>query len=286
MSILRKLGLFIFLALLACNSENQKAASGPEGHDDITEKKVFLIGHGPNSKEVIKELVNVSGLRKEGYIVILPSRFEKSDSSVYYLKHEFNEQHINAVHSLELKKGTKIQRTDILAIENASLICIMDGGKKGLIRFARDSILHNALHNAYNNGATIAGYGAGASVLAEKLFIENKNYNQEIEEGNITAEKYKLVNGLGIVKNVIIENFDFLQNNKQKVEETIQKLNIPFIEIGPLTTLKLTNNNAFVTGRYQYKVILLKPASENLATKPIEGIYSDGDTFDVNMIDN
>lgn len=285
MSILRKLGFFIFLALLACNSENPKATSGAAGQSDLTAKKVFLIGHGPNSKEVIKEMINVSGLRKEGYIVILPTRFKKSDSSVYYLKHEFSEQHIHAVHSLKLKQGIKIQNTDILAIENASLICIMDGGKKGLLRFARDSILHNALHNALNNGATFAGYGKGASVLAEKLFIKNKNYNQEIEERNITAEKYKLVGGLGILKNVIVENYDFLQNNKQKVEETIQRHNIPFIEIGPLTTLKLINNNATVTGRYQYKVTLLKPAGENQANKPIEEIYGNGDTFEVNMID-
>jgi len=285
MSILRKLGMFLVLVIIACNNENPKATSGPEGYSDKTAKKVFLIGHGSNSKEVIKELVNVSGLRKEGYIVILPSRFEKSDSSVYYLKHEFNEQHINAVHSLEFKPGVNIQNTDILAIENAGLICIMDGEKKDLIRFAQDSILNKALDNAFNNGTTIAGYGAGASVLAEKQFIVNKNYTKEIEEGNITAEKYKLVDGLGIVKNVVIENFDFLQNNKQKAKETIQRHNIPFIEIGPFTTLKLINNIATVTGRYQYKVTLLKPASENQAKKIIEEIYSNGDTFEITLPD-
>ena len=113
MSILRKLSVFLVLALLACNNESPKATMGTEANNDKTENKVFLIGQGPNSKEVIKELVYVSGLRKEGYIVILPSQFEKSDSSVYYLKHEFNEQHINAIHSLEFKPGVNIQNTDI-----------------------------------------------------------------------------------------------------------------------------------------------------------------------------
>ena len=94
-----------------------------------------------------------------------------------------------------------------------------------------------------------------------------------------------LVGGLGIVKNVVIENFDFLQNNKHKVEETTQKFNIPFIKIGPLTTLKLLINNATVTGQYQYKVILLKLVSENQAKKSIEEIYGNGDKFEITLLD-
>ncbi len=273
---IRHLIILLLLAGLACNNINTEVFNT----DQDATSNIFCIGYGPNSKEVIKQLIDVSGLKREGYVAILPSHFGESDSTVYYLKHEFREQQVNAIHSLDLKPGREIKNTDLLAIENAALICITDGPKQDLMRFSKDTIIRRAILKAFNNGTTIAGYGAAAPLMGEKLLVENENIRYQQEDGDKTNSRYRLVEGLGLIKNTILINQDFSQKNHQEIENNIQNSPETLLIIYPLTTLSIIENHATVTGNSQVELIEL--CNTDTSSKQKTTIYSAGDHFNLN----
>ena len=238
----------------------------------VIDKKVFLIGNGAWQKQTIIELIENSKLKEGGYVVILGLNNNKTDSSGYFLKREFIEQNIMAVHILNFKPEMMLKKTDILAIENANLICILHGNKKRLLRIREDTVLQHAVVEAYNNGTTIAGVGNGASVLGEKLFI---NYIIENKPGDKRITELKLIDGLGIVKKAIIDDEDFVKYNTELIKEIVYKRNFTFIGLIYQSAVLIKDNGAMAFG----KVLLFKPKNAKSPEEIKKELLNKGDEF-------
>jgi hypothetical protein len=144
--ITRYILLFVGIIILisACNPASEK--NEPEENETKTiDQQLFLIGNGPNSRRTISDMIEKSGIRTGGYVVIIPTSFNVKDSTAWFLKKEFFNQKIMAVHILELPPYSSagatpvtIKNTDLLSIENASIICLLNGEKNKFMKLANN----------------------------------------------------------------------------------------------------------------------------------------------------
>jgi cyanophycinase-like exopeptidase len=238
--ITRYILLFVGIIILisACNPASEK--NEPEENETKTiDQQVFLIGNGPNSKGTINDMIEKSGIRKGGYIVIIPTSFNASDSTAWFLKKEFFIQKIMAVHILEFHPDSAIKNTDILAIKNASIICLLNGKKNRFMRLANNTRLKKSLLNAKENGTLIAGIGKGAPVLGDY-------YYSKVMDSVSQKLKIKLKPGLGLLKNTVIDNITFFRNYREVVQKNSTRKNFVFIGLGNKSCIWIKNDDALV----------------------------------------
>ncbi|RLD61661.1 MAG: hypothetical protein DRJ05_02135 [Bacteroidetes bacterium] len=232
------LSLSILLLIFACSTSSRE--NGPK--NDRSEKiaqQVFLIGNGPNSKETIKDIIEKSGIRKGGYVVILPMTQNKQDSSAHFLQKEFYEQQIMAVHILGFYPDGIIENSDILSIENASIIYLLGGNRNKFMKLANKTPLKKSFLRAYKNGALMAGKGNGASVLGEYY------YSQQMDTVSRNI-KIELKPGLGLLKNTVVDDITFFTNYKEGIQKNSTKRGFVFLGLGYKSAVWIKNGEAFV----------------------------------------
>ncbi len=148
-------GLVLIIVLItSCNSNN-----GDNSNKDMGNKQIFSIGNNPKSQAKISELIKLSGIREGGYVVIIPTSSKKNDPNAKGMKNGFNRQGIMGVHVLSIYPKTSIKKTEILTIENASILCLVGENPKQLLK---NSQLKRSLIKAMENG-TLIGVGGKAN---------------------------------------------------------------------------------------------------------------------------
>lgn len=144
LTVITKIAVLIFLTsfLGNCNS----------GHSIIEDKQVFLMGSTESFPMVITNAIKQSGIRKKGFVVIIPSQSDNNIKKANNIKQEFYRQEIMAVHILNLKLNKPLKKTEILAIENATIICLVNNANK---QQNNKPLLEVSLKNAMNNNACL-----------------------------------------------------------------------------------------------------------------------------------
>ena len=237
------INIFLIISLsiliISCKNASDRLSQQDDSELENISQQAFLIGNGPNSKKTIKDMIEKSGIRKGGYVVILPMTQNKQDSSAWFLQQEFYDQQIIAVHILYLLSDSSLKNTDVLAIENANILCILDGNRNKFMKLAGKSRLKGALLQAGRNGTLIAGIGKGASILGEFYF------NQVRDTVSHRIEFIKQP-GLGLLKNIVIEDITLLKNYKNGIQKESAKRNYLFVGLGYKSAVWIKNNQAHV----------------------------------------
>ena len=252
--------VLIFIALVTfistCNSTHEKKPVKVSEAENINQQ-FFLIGNGSNSKRTISDMIEKSGIRTGGYVVIIPTSFNAKDSTAWFLKKEFYNQKIMAVHILEFPpysstgaSQTTIKNSDVLSIENASIICLLNGKKNKFMKLANNTRLKRSLTKAKENGALVAGIGRGASILGEY-------YYSKVTDTVSQKLKVFLKPGLGLLKNTIVDDIGFYRNNKKGIQQSSTRENFIFIGLNDRSCIWIKNDNALVLRKP--KIVLITP---------------------------
>ncbi|OQX73379.1 MAG: hypothetical protein B6D64_13905 [Bacteroidetes bacterium 4484_276] len=239
-------GLIIIIS--ACNPHSERKDFGVNG-SKIIDQQIFLIGNGPNSKRTIGDMIEKSGIRTGGYVVIIPTSFNAKDSTAWFLKKEFYNQKIMAVHILEFPPYSS-KNSDVLSIENASIICLLNGKKNKFMKLANNTRLKRSLTKAKENGALVAGIGRGASILGEY-------YYSKVTDTVSQKLKVFLKPGLGLLKNTIVDDIGFYRNNKKGIQQSSTRENFIFIGLNDRSCIWIKNDNALVLRKP--KIVLITP---------------------------
>lgn len=155
----------LVIVFTSCNSSN----------GDSLEKssQSFLFEKNNISRNDITDIIKKSNLKKGGYVIIIPTSFNVNDEQIKKIKHQFNRQHILAVHPLIFKPDLPIKNTDVIAIENASVICFTDGNTSKFVNLINTSALKESFLKAKENGAVFVGIGNGSSVIKEIVISDS-----------------------------------------------------------------------------------------------------------------
>ncbi len=232
------LSLSMLLLISACSTSSREKGHENDGLDRIAQQ-VFLIGNGPNSKETIKDMIEKSGIRKGGYVVIVPMSHDQQDSIAYFLQKEFYEQQIMAVHILGFYIKGVVENSDILTVENASIIYLLGGNRTKFMKFVNNTPLKNSLMQAFKNGTLMAGKGNGASIMGDYF------YHQIID--TISQSPKLILNpGLGLLKNTVVDDISFFRTYKDGIQKNSTKKNFVFLGLGYKSAVWIKNEEAHV----------------------------------------
>jgi len=234
--------ILFFIGLLtlisACN--NAPENKSPEVNEfENSFQQIFLIGEGPVSKETIIDLIDKAGIKAGGYVAILSMSLNGNDTKANLLQQKFYEQNIGAVHTFDFYSDSTLRATDCLAIENATILCLLGEHCNKFMQLANNSLLKSMIFQAYDKGTLIAGIGKGASILGDYYYHQVRD--------SISGE-VKLIekSGLGLLKHTVIEDITLFRNYKNGIERESTKRNMVFIGLDNQACLWLKNGDALV----------------------------------------
>jgi hypothetical protein len=160
---------FTFLLLLvSCNS-----ASGPNLKKDrelrLQVKPVMLIENELLTRKDVVDMIDKSTIRRGGYVAIISTSLIPKDKKAINLQNLFYGRQIEAVHILNFESHTAVQNADVLTIENATILCLLDGDSEKFVQMADYPVLKSAILKAYKKGTLVVMNGHACS-------LANDNY--------------------------------------------------------------------------------------------------------------
>lgn len=252
------------LIILSCQSKNE-TTKNQQNSDLLTESckkalgKLFIIGGGIKSDALVSELIELSNLKQENFMVILPMASEEPDSAVYYTVKQFVALGIRPekIKSFNFnpKNQTKIQ---IDSLKKASLIYITGGDQNLFMNAVLNTEAYDAIKSAYQNGATIAGTSAGAAVMSQKMISGNELKHPEYtgDFRTIEAKNFEIKTGLGLLPNVIVDqHFIRRMRMNRLLSVALENPDQKAIGIDESTAIVIQGDSARVTGDSQAIII-------------------------------
>ncbi|MCB9291033.1 MAG: cyanophycinase [Lewinellaceae bacterium] len=222
--------------------------------------KLFIIGGGKRPPALVQSLVQASGLDTGGYAIILPMASSEPDTAAYYGIRQFTKQGLAAekFRAYNFAKGD-YPKAAIDSLLGARLIYITGGDQNRFMEVVLGSPVYDAIHQAYSNGATIAGTSAGAAVMSRKMITGNEYKHPEYtgDYRTIEAENIEIKEGLGLLPEAIVDqHFVYRMRMNRLITVALENPNEACIGIDESTAILVEGNLATVVGGYQ--VILLR----------------------------
>ncbi len=254
--------LFLIVATISfsfCESENVKEKG---------EGKLFIIGGGEKSDQMINDIIYLARVMNEGYMYVLPMASSVPDSSILWVKEDFSFTGIKKISGYNFQPGQPVPQEKLDSLRNARLIYISGGDQSRFMTAALNTPVMEAIHQAYKNGSVIAGTSAGAAVMSSKMITGNQMKHPDSESGftTIEADNVELSGGLGLLTDVIIDqHFIKRQRLNRLVAAAIENPDQLCIGIDESTAIIVEGDNATVTGKSQ--VIVIKNSSREKIVK-------------------
>jgi cyanophycinase len=240
--------LFIFLFISCTRQTDQGKASG----------KLFIIGGGDRTDAMMNELIDLAGIRGEGYVYILPMASSVPDSSILWTKEDFNVTGVKRISGFNFLHGENQPKQQLDSLRNAKLIFISGGDQSRFMSVVNNTPIMEAIHQAYKNGSVIAGTSAGAAVMSKKMITGNQKKHPDTESGFVTIEpdNVEIKEGLGFLTDVIIDqHFIKRQRLNRLVAAAVENPDQLCVGIDESTAIIVDGDYATVTGISQVVVI-------------------------------
>ena len=199
--------LLFFLPLSCSNPEAPKSGQ-PSTDAPAPSGKLFIIGGGKRPPALVRALVKASGIDRTGHAIILPMSSSEPDTAAYYAIRQFTDMGLqrDKFRSVNFEKG-RYSLSAVDSIRQATLIYITGGDQNKFMEVVAGSPVYDAIHEAYQKGATIAGTSAGAAVMSEQMITGNEYRHPEYtgDFRTIESENMEISRGLGLLTTAIID---------------------------------------------------------------------------------
>ena len=130
---------------------------------------LFIIGGGTRSPELIQSLVKTASMKANDYIIVLPMATAEPEASFDAISKQLAQASNNAIGSLNFNSGNVNDKKWLDSLSGARLIYIVGGDQTKFMKVVVNTPVYQAIHKAYQNGATVAGTSAGAAVMSKKM---------------------------------------------------------------------------------------------------------------------
>jgi cyanophycinase len=219
--------------------------------------KLFIIGGGSRPDAMVNRMIDEASLRSKGYMVILPMASEEPDSAIIWSGEQFIRNGITSITGFVFKKSETPRPEWLDSLRHASLIYISGGDQSRFMDIVRGNPIADAIHQAYQNGAVIAGTSAGAAVMSQKMITGDERRHPKYHETfrTIEADNIEFTEGLGLIKTAVIDqHFVYRSRHNRLITAVLEHPEIPGIGIDESTALLIAGNMAEVIGDSQVLV--------------------------------
>jgi cyanophycinase len=203
------LPLFFLLTLCQCTSDNvtSPVITHDLEDDTVDAGKLFIIGGGSRSQELIQRMVKAADLKVGDHVVILPMASSEPDSACFYIKKQLQlatEADINCL-KLSQKDTSNVKALD--EVRHADLIYICGGDQNRFMEVVRGNAIHKAIQTAYREGALVAGSSAGAAMMSQIMITGDQRKTEDYEStySRVETKNGIYAPGLGLLKNAVID---------------------------------------------------------------------------------
>lgn len=197
-----KLVFVTFLLLSVCQVKAQKG-------------KLFIIGGGSRSPELIQSLIKTADMAAKDYMVVLPMSSAEPEASFEAIKKQLTVASKNNIGNLNFSAGNSYDQSWLDSLSKAKLIFITGGDQSRFMKVVLNTPIYAAIHQAYQNGATVAGTSAGAAVMSKNMItgkqLLDTNYKETFDK--LWADNIEFEEGLGFLESVIIDQH-FLKRSR------------------------------------------------------------------------
>lgn len=282
-SINKRILLSIMLCIFSFSFAQQNKNGSPEG-------KLFIIGGGDKTTEMLDRMIKESGLKNGNYIVIFPQASELREQSFEDTKQLFQTKGIFAMNG-DFQPNQRFSAAKVDSIKAAKLY-FLGGGDQTRFMEIIDTYpeIKNLIIKGYYDGKMIAGTSAGASVMSQDMITGNqlhqKKYNDTFDR--LETDNIETKQGLGLVKSAVIDQH-FVKRSRynRMLSLVIDRPQLFGIGIDESTAILVIKNKAEVVGEGQVIIFKNPKASKHvkgfkLGAKGIElDVYHDGQKFDL-----
>lgn len=251
--------------------------------------KLFIIGGGSRSNDLIKKLVETADLKGKDYVVVLPMASELPKESFEGIAKQISQVVPNKITSFNFSKATTASKKWVDSLRNAKLIYIVGGSQDRFMDVVRNTPVYEAIHSAYKSGSTVAGTSAGAAVMSKVMITGQQlagdtTYKETFDK--LWDKNIEFKEGLGLVDKVIIDQH-FLKRSRHNrlISALAAHPAYTCIGIDESTAIIVRGKNIEVTGESQ---VMTMSEPKNLKVSPkgliqLEdlrfGLYTDGQRF-------
>jgi len=251
---------------------------------------LFIIGGGNRSDALMKEMLNTANLTASDYIIVLPMASEIPDSGFKSLAAQLKKIGNKTVRNFNFSKHDANNKKWIDSLTGAKLIYILGGDQNRFMKSVLHTPVYNAIHKAYQNGATIAGTSAGAAVMSKYMITGQQLLDTVYKEtfNKLWNKNIEFSEGMGLLENTIIDQH-FLKRSRYNrlISALAAHPDLVCIGIDESTAIIVHGNKAKVAGESQVIRFANPKALKNtdkglLKFKQAEfGIFTAGDIIDI-----
>lgn len=252
---------------------------------------LFIIGGGTRTPALLEELIKTANPAVSDYIVILTMATSLPQESLESIRSQLSGHCKNPITGFNF---TKVQANDneswIDSVRNAKLIYIVGGDQNRFMDVVRGSRLYDAMHQAYDNGATISGTSAGAAVMSEIMITgaerdsTDKNSFKEIKKDNVVTSQ-----GMGFINKAIIDQHFIRRSRYNRLISVLaDHPDKMVIGIDESTAIIVKGKKVSVVGESQV-VVIYKPKMMKISDKERVtfknarlSLFASGDDFQLN----
>lgn len=271
-----------FIFLLCCFISNaQTKTASPKG-------KLFIIGGGDRPPSLMKSLLNVAAMGPNDYAVVLPMSSEQPDTSFYYFKVDFHSVSDKPLVNFNFTAQNVNDKQWLDSLQHAKLIFITGGDQERFMKVVLNTPVYDAIHAAYQNGATIAGTSAGAAVMSKNM-ITGKEFTDTVYRATfrkLIHQNIEIKTGLGLLTNAVVDQHFIVRSRYNRLLSALALYpSLACIGIDEETAIIVQGNKVKVTGSSQVIVMKNPTALKITANKLVKfsdihfSIYTDGDKF-------
>ena len=250
---------------------------------------LFIIGGGHKTEQLMQQLVITAQIKPDNYIAILPMSTEEPDTSYYYIKEDFGRVCKNKVISFNFTKDDVNKTSWLDSVRHAKLIYITGGDQSRFMNIVLHTPIHQAIKDAYKNGATVAGTSAGAALMSYHMLTGNQLLGDTTYESTFPKlwnNNVEIKEGLGLLDSAIIDQHFVARSRYNRLLTAITKYpNLPCIGIDEGTAIIVHGNDIKVAGTSQV-IVFSHPQNLRVTNKGYikfddvkMSIYTDGDSF-------
>jgi cyanophycinase len=287
MNIIRLMPILpVFWLLNSCNQ-------GDVPHIDESMQpagKLFVMGGGSQSRELVARMLQESGVDRTGYVLLLPQLSGNPDTGACYLAGQLADLGVDSVFTLDWENIRLRPDSSARLVRDAGMIYIPGGDQDRYMRLLEGTPLKESLRQAYISGATIAGSGAGAAIMSNRMISgKEKKYpgipgpSRTIEANNIEIKE-----GLGIIEGIIIDQHLVRRHRINRlISVSLENPDCICVGIDESTALFIDSGVAEVIGESQVIVLKHIRAETSVVNGQLGGknldlsIYLPGDTLKI-----
>lgn len=254
-----KIMILAFLAVLA--SCRQEAVRGSD--ENVAAGKLFIIGGGPRPASLVQRMLAESGLSGPGAsgpgsILVLSFASGEEDTAIHYASRQFLELGIESVRGMNSTMLGHHEDSVLAALREASLVYLTGGDQSRFMERIEGTGVGEALRQAYQRGATIAGTSAGAAVMSRKMITgdERKHPVYTGDFPTIEAENIELKEGLALDERIIVDqHFIKRQRMNRLLSVALENPQETCLGIDESTAVIIHGNQAVIAGESQVIMI-------------------------------